>query len=690
MVAMHEEILFWFWLSLRGLMLGLIFLFLFSGLDDLFVDIVYYWRKIYRALFKRKYRRPLTQEQLSSVPEKPLAIMVPAWDESTVIKAMLLNTVGTIQYRNYHIFVGFYANDGATEIAVGEVSELYPQVQGVLVPHDGPTNKADCLNWVFQGIKTYEEGHDIRFEALMLHDAEDVIHPLSLKFFNYLIPRFHFIQLPVFPLATRWFDFVTGTYMDEFAESHTKELRTREFIATTLPSAGVGTAVSREAMDYLAEDGKNQIFDITSLTEDYMFGLRLSRFTGRKMFLQQTLSVGGKLGLVYKGGRRPSEPLATRELFPHRFSDAVRQKSRWILGITLQGWRAGWGSTLGDAYYLFRDRKSIVTNLAVFFGYLLVLVSAAVWGLNELFGIRELPPLVGNENVVYVVAFRTVIVLLLWRIFNRVVASMRIYGPLHGLLAIPRLVYGNYLNFVATCVAIRRYVRSRVGGETPGWEKTAHAFPSDEQLRKYHRKLGDLLVDFRMVSVDQLAAALTKQAESGRPLGEILVQEGVIWEEDLVFALAKQKQNFSVEIDPYGVPPAVLALVPKRYAVVHRVFPISQRDGLLVVATDRPDLNRVKIELEERLKLKLEVDVRPCGTVDMGYALRNGYADHSMVPASPDDRLGRKLVLAGAITTSQLQDAVRSQKRSNQPLGNILEAAGAISSERLAEELAKK
>ncbi len=154
-------------------MLGLIFLFLFSGLDDLFVDIVYYCRRIYRSLFKRKYKQALTQEQLASVPEKRLAIMVPAWDESSVIKAMLLNTIGTIQYRNYHIFVGFYANDGATEMAVGEVSELYPQVQGVLVPHDGPTNKADCLNWVFQGIKTYEQAHDIRFEALMLHDAED-------------------------------------------------------------------------------------------------------------------------------------------------------------------------------------------------------------------------------------------------------------------------------------------------------------------------------------------------------------------------------------------------------------------------------------------------------------------------------------------------------------------------------------
>lgn len=687
---MHEEILFWVWLSLRGMMLVLIFMFLISGLDDFFVDMVYYLRALVRATFKRKYRQPLTQERLASVPEKPIAIMVPAWDESAVIKAMLLNTLGSVQYRNYHIFVGFYANDGATEIAVGEVAEIYPQVQGVMVPHDGPTNKADCLNWVFQGIRTYEQDHDVRFDSLVLHDAEDVIHPLSLKFYNYLIPRFHFIQLPVFPLATHWSDFVTGTYMDEFAESHTKELRTREMIATTLPSAGVGTAVSREAMDFLAAAGGNQVFDISSLTEDYMFGLRLSQFSGKKMFLQQTLEVGGKLGLVYKGGRRPSEPLATRELFPSNFADAVRQKSRWILGITLQGWRAGWGHTLGDAYYLYRDRKSIVTNLAVFMGYILVLVTAAAWALNEVFGIRQLPPLVGSDNLLYVVAFRTVIVLLIWRILNRVISSARIYGPLHGALAVPRLIFGNYLNFIATCVAIGRYLRSRLAGQTPGWEKTSHAFPSDEQLRSYHRRLGDLLVDFRMVTVDQLAAALAKQAGSGRPLGELLVEDGVIWEEDLVYALAKQKQDFSIEIDPYAVPPEVLARVPQRYAVVHRVFPVSQTEERLLIATDRADLSEVKAEFVADLKPGVEVEVRPCGSIDMGYALRNGYADNTLVPRSPDDRLGRKLVVAGAITSEELRDAVRSQKRSDEPLGKILVAAGAISSERLAEELAKQ
>ena len=32
---------------------------------------------------------------------------------------------------------------------------------------------------------------------MVLHDSEDVLHPLELKFFNYLLPRKDMIQLPV-------------------------------------------------------------------------------------------------------------------------------------------------------------------------------------------------------------------------------------------------------------------------------------------------------------------------------------------------------------------------------------------------------------------------------------------------------------------------------------------------------------
>jgi len=92
---------------------------------------------------------------------------------------MLLNTVNTVLYKNYTIFVGTYPNDEATKFEVEKIREIYPNIEVVVTPADGPTNKADCLNWIYQGIKVYELDHGMRFEIFLFHDAEDIVHPLS-------------------------------------------------------------------------------------------------------------------------------------------------------------------------------------------------------------------------------------------------------------------------------------------------------------------------------------------------------------------------------------------------------------------------------------------------------------------------------------------------------------------------------
>ena len=85
------------------------FLFI-SGLDDLFIDM-YYW---FHHLFAKKKFNKYTYasaDNLHEIPEKPVAIYVPAWHEQDVIDKMLVNACQTIQYKNYDIFVGVYPND---------------------------------------------------------------------------------------------------------------------------------------------------------------------------------------------------------------------------------------------------------------------------------------------------------------------------------------------------------------------------------------------------------------------------------------------------------------------------------------------------------------------------------------------------------------------------------------------------
>lgn len=526
-----NEVLFTLWYALRIFFIILLFVFIIFGLDDLWIDVVYYARAAYRWLFRRKRIRPITFEQLKAVPEKPIAIMVPAWDESAVIGRMLRHTLKSILYRNYRVFVGTYPNDDATRSEVQKVREEDPRVELVTTPAPGPTNKADCLNWVLQGIRVFEKDHGTDFQIFLMHDAEDVIHPLSLLYYNYLMPRFDFIQVPVFPFRTRWYHFTNGVYMDEFAENHTKQMRVRELVAGALPSAGVGTALSRRCLDYIAEQRENQVFDISSVTEDYLMGLRLRDFPGKKIFLQQEVRADPAL--------KSRAPLATREYFPRTFRASVRQKSRWVMGISLQGCDTSCLGGLGANYFLFRDRKAVFSNLAVALGYVLVLSWLAGLLVNR-FTSLYLPPLI-ERGEIYAWLVYLVLVIFLWRIVNRVLASWKIYGPLHGFLAVPRLVWGNIINACATWLAVKRYLHSRRTGTVPEWGKTAHAFPTEEQLRRYHRRLGEILLEKRLVRADRLEAALEKQKETGQKLGEVLVESGDLKPADLRRALEEQR-----------------------------------------------------------------------------------------------------------------------------------------------------
>src|SRR5690606_31234402 len=119
-------------------------------------------------------------------------------------------------------FLGAYPNDGATVEVVEELSRAIPNVHTALCPHDGPTSKADCLNWIYQRILAYEQTHNLRFEILLTHDAEDVIHPDSLHWINYYSESYEMVQVPVLPLQTPLWHLTHGVYCDEFAEYQTR------------------------------------------------------------------------------------------------------------------------------------------------------------------------------------------------------------------------------------------------------------------------------------------------------------------------------------------------------------------------------------------------------------------------------------------------------------------------------------
>ncbi|MFZ4108997.1 MAG: glycosyl transferase family protein [Polymorphobacter sp.] len=433
---------------------------LLSGLDDLFIDAVYFARTFWRQQFVYRRHRRANAETIRRQDPAPIAIIVPAWDEAAVIGAMLSDLVTRLDYPRFRIFVGLYPNDPAGQAAVAAVADNH--IQSVICDLPGPTTKADCLNHLWRALVAHEASSGVPFKAIVLHDAEDVIHPQELWIFDALVPRLALVQLPVLPLADAGSRWISGHYLDEFAESHTKDLVVREALGAAVPSAGVATAIDRRLLGQIAAAAGGQPFDADCLTEDYELGLRVKALGGR-----------GALVRLRSGDDRIM--VATREHFPASFDAALRQKTRWLIGIGLAGWdRLGWHGGLADRYMLARDRKALMTALLTVAGYgvagLLLLGSTVHFLLPGL----PSPPTYGT-GLVTLLWFNTA--LLIWRLLMRAGFTAHAYGPGEGLRAIPRAVVGNVINAAAALAAARRYRAILSGDARLVWDKTAHRFP---------------------------------------------------------------------------------------------------------------------------------------------------------------------------------------------------------------------
>jgi type IV pilus assembly protein PilB len=107
-------------------------------------------------------------------------------------------------------------------------------------------------------------------------------------------------------------------------------------------------------------------------------------------------------------------------------------------------------------------------------------------------------------------------------------------------------------------------------------------------VRNKTKQLGQILVEQGLVTQDQVEAALAEQLRVPKSLGRILIDLRLIKETDLVRALAQQIGMEFVDLTDYSVDPAVTALIPESMAKRYRALPIGERDGRLLVAMSDP------------------------------------------------------------------------------------------------------
>jgi len=574
---------------------------LLSGLDDLVLDAVClrYWLQL-RWQRRCPFQPPL-EEQWREVRQARVAIFVPLWHEHKVIGGMLEHNTAAIKYSNYDFFIGAYPNDHLTIEAIREAEARFPNVHLATCPHDGPTSKADNLNWIYQRMLLYEEERECHFDIVVTHDAEDLIHSEALGWINYFMQASDMVQIPVLALPTPLWEFTHGVYCDDFCEYQTKDMLARQLLGGFIPSNGVGTGYSRRALEALASASGNRIFEPTCLTEDYENGLRLHRLRALQRFVPITRFNGSFV--------------ATREYFPRRFKAAVRQRTRWITGISLQSWeRNGWRGGWRQKYWFWRDRKGLVGNpVSLLANWILIYgVATYLWSRHAgtPWGLAEMASHWAGLWLLWATLF-----LQLWRTAVRMACVTRVYGFGFAAAVPLRTLWANWINCLATVSAVKRFALAKLRGRPLVWIKTEHAYPSRGALMEHKQRLGEILVKCHFLAPEEVESALAAKPPDVR-LGEHLIRQGRLSEEQVYEALSRQQNIPLLHLDSKDVRRRVARTLPAAVSRQWKVLPFRISAGSLFLASAELPTDEMQQALRQHVKLEVRFQLITAGNYE--------------------------------------------------------------------------
>jgi type IV pilus assembly protein PilB len=107
-------------------------------------------------------------------------------------------------------------------------------------------------------------------------------------------------------------------------------------------------------------------------------------------------------------------------------------------------------------------------------------------------------------------------------------------------------------------------------------------------VKKKPKQLGQILVEQGLITNEQLEEALEKHRNSSKSLGRVLIDLGLIRESHLVRALSEQVGLEFVDLTEYPVDASATGLIPEALAGRYKALPIGERDGRLLVAMSDP------------------------------------------------------------------------------------------------------
>ncbi|MEK7774231.1 MAG: ATPase, T2SS/T4P/T4SS family, partial [Deltaproteobacteria bacterium] len=101
-------------------------------------------------------------------------------------------------------------------------------------------------------------------------------------------------------------------------------------------------------------------------------------------------------------------------------------------------------------------------------------------------------------------------------------------------------------------------------------------------------RIGELLVREKLITQEQLKNALEEQKKSGGRLGHNLTRLGYVTEEELTAFLSRQYGIPTINLSTHEIDVEVLKLIPEDVAQKYQILPVSRTGSTLVVAMADP------------------------------------------------------------------------------------------------------
>ncbi len=145
--------------------------------------------------------------------------------------------------------------------------------------------------------------------------------------------------------------------------------------------------------------------------------------------------------------------------------------------------------------------------------------------------------------------------------------------------------------------------------------------------------IGQLLIDGGVITEEQLNDALAKQRTQGGKTFELLIALGHLDKDKLHDFLSRQPGIAAIDLSRCNISPDLVKLVPKKLAVENLVLPIDQLGKLLTVAMACPLDTGTIATLEQATGLRVKGML--CRLEDIHAAVQKYYPDRSRVDLSP-------------------------------------------------------